>query len=416
MKKLSIAEENAMMERAKQQRAVDELAAMLCGDADPAPDTEPARVIKVDSETGTMQPLEAETTTTDHLTAEGIKVDMIKAAAEMCIDEDTEAIQIDVGPGFLNECEFGKYQMTRANDSGIRIAPIQNDPECHSLRLYNEAISALDALINDGIDDETATEQAESLLDRLRQVRMNAFEHMVPWEQLAGGGAQWPTGKNTCWKWCRIACCTTISAMAAPTNPTDTKAAVPCMRNSLQRYAAAGERRKMNMEKKPDSSPIIIPNGREIHIIEFLVGLHAQVKQGEEILKDRIQKIPGAWRDYRLTSSKLEKVLGGVYATLPTKTLRHMDRLCQCGEVIIRPKPMIKMPDDVQIVPTEDLRMLINFAMTSECAICLKDCREQKKCRLRNALSTIAPANNISVDGLCPYANVVAKCEYGQYI
>ena len=170
------------------------------------------------------------------------------------------------------------------------------------------------------------------------------------------------------------------------------------------------------MEKKPDSPPIIIPNGREIHIIEFLAGLYAQVKQGEEILKDRIQKIPGAWRDYRLTSSKLEKVLGGVYATLPTKTLRHTDRLCQCGEVIIRPKPMIKMPDDVQIVGNDDLKQLINTAIASECAMCLKDAREQKKCPLRKALENIAPTAAVHENGLCAYTDVAAGNEYGKYI
>lgn len=161
---------------------------------------------------------------------------------------------------------------------------------------------------------------------------------------------------------------------------------------------------------------IMEPNSREVHAIEFLAGLDNQLASNQDALRPRLEKIPNGWRDYRLAVTRTEKVLDAVYETLPDKTLRHMERLCLHGEVVIRPKPLIKMPDDVQIVPTEDLRMLINSAMQSECAICVKDCREQKKCRLRKALSTIAPANNVTADGLCPYTNVVAKCEYGQYI
>ena len=161
---------------------------------------------------------------------------------------------------------------------------------------------------------------------------------------------------------------------------------------------------------------VLDPTAREVHAIEFLAGLDKQLVDAQNALKPRLDKIPNGWRDFRLAVTRTEKVLDAVYETLPAKTLKHMERLCSYGEVVIRPKPMIKMPDDVQIVQSDDLRMLINSAMSSECAICVKDRKEQKKCKLRKALSVIAPANNIGADGLCPYTNVAAKCEYGQYI
>ena len=132
-------------------------------------------------------------------------------------------------------------------------------------------------------------------------------------------------------------------------------------------------------------------NGREIHIIEFLAGLDAQLIQGQDILRERLKLIPGGWRRFRLAVMTTQRLLDEIYATLPMRTLRHMQRLCENGQVIIRPKPMIKMPDDVQIVQADDLRMLINTAMAAECAICLRDAREQKGCALRKALSNIAP-------------------------
>ena len=167
---------------------------------------------------------------------------------------------------------------------------------------------------------------------------------------------------------------------------------------------------------KSEKLPEMIPNARELHIIEFVAGLHAQIKKGEEILKPRLDAIPGGWMNYRTASSRIEKVLDGIYQTLPMKTLRHMDRLCQCGEVIIRPKPAIKMPDDTRIVLSDDLKMLINVAITNECAMCIKDGREQKKCALRKALENIAPTAGVSKKGLCAYVEVAAQNELGKYI
>ena len=125
----------------------------------------------------------------------------------------------------------------------------------------------------------------------------------------------------------------------------------------------------MNEAKKPTTMPA---NAREIHIIEFLAGLDAQLMQGQEILRDRLALVPDGWRKFRLAVTTTEKVLDGIYETLPMKTLKHMDRLCQCGQVIVRPRPLVKMPDDVQIVPADDLRLIINMIVAQECAMCLK--------------------------------------------
>lgn len=165
-----------------------------------------------------------------------------------------------------------------------------------------------------------------------------------------------------------------------------------------------------------DAPPTIPANAREIHSIEFIAGLDAQLKQGQEILKERLQRIPGAWRNFRLAMSCIEKVVDGIYATLPPRTLRHMDKLAACGEIIIRPKPMIKMPNDVQIVLNDDLKLLINTSIASECAVCLKDAKEQKKCALRKALENIAPTAALHEDGLCTYVDVVTGNKLGEYI
>ena len=168
--------------------------------------------------------------------------------------------------------------------------------------------------------------------------------------------------------------------------------------------------------KAQSNVEIMDTNAREIHVIEFLAGLDAQLASAQTVLEARIRKIPNGWRDFRLALTKTEKLLDALYKTLPTKTLMHMQRICQYGEVIIRPKPAIKMPDDVQILPKDDVKQLINIALAAECAVCLKDARQQKKCKLRGALQTIAQPQVLKNDGLCPYTHVAAGNEYGEYI
>ena len=161
---------------------------------------------------------------------------------------------------------------------------------------------------------------------------------------------------------------------------------------------------------------IIEPNAREIQAIEYLAAIDCQLIASQKQLENRLKQIPNGWRDYRLATTRIERVLDAVYETLPEKTLKHLYRLSTNGEVVIRPKSITKRPDDVQIVGTDDLKMLINVAMASECAVCMKDIREQKRCKLRKALECIAPAKELPANGLCAYAEVAANSEYGMYI
>lgn len=166
-----------------------------------------------------------------------------------------------------------------------------------------------------------------------------------------------------------------------------------------------------------NNTTIIPADGQEILVIELLAGLDCRLMKSQEILKPRLDTIPNGWRDFRLAVTRTEKVLDAVYATLPPKTLQHMDRLYNYGEVVIRPKPLIKIHgDDVRIVDYDDLKMLINTTIAAECAMCVKDAREQKKCKLRAVLENIAPTEAIHKNGLCAYVDVAAGNELGEYI
>lgn len=158
------------------------------------------------------------------------------------------------------------------------------------------------------------------------------------------------------------------------------------------------------------------PNSKEIHTIEYVACLDKQLSNAEKHLKDRLKGIPNGWRDFRLVAKTTERLLDKLYDTVPDKTKLHMQRMEEFGQVIIRPNPAIKLPGDVQVVLLDDLLMLVNTTIASECAVCLKDSREQKKCKLRKALMNITPPKEVPEGGLCAYAEVAAKSEFGKYI
>lgn len=180
-----------------------------------------------------------------------------------------------------------------------------------------------------------------------------------------------------------------------------------------------------NMQKKmpsiPETAPAmkpqrVEPNAHEIHGIEFIAGLDAQIAKFDAALKPRLQCIPNGYRDFRLARKLIEKTLDGLYDTMPQKTLLHMQRLNELGEVVIRPRPAATKGQYVQIVDNETLKFLINKIIASECAICLNDRAGVKKCRLRKALNLVVPPDAQRFDGACPYRDVAITNELGEYI
>lgn len=161
--------------------------------------------------------------------------------------------------------------------------------------------------------------------------------------------------------------------------------------------------------------PISEANARELHQIEFLAGLDARMNGNPDVLRERLKDVPDGWRQYRIAMAAVAKVLDGVYRTLPTRTLHHMARLNDNGEVVIRMIPPVKT-GDAQIVGNKELRVLINAAIEGHCALCLKSGGEVRSCPLRRALILVAPPQDFAKDGMCPYQHVAAGNALGEYI
>lgn len=175
--------------------------------------------------------------------------------------------------------------------------------------------------------------------------------------------------------------------------------------------------------------PVSEANAKELHQIEYLAGLDARLNGDPDALKKRLKDVPDGWRQYRIAMTAVEKVLDGVYRTLPDKTMHHMAMLHDYGEIVIRPRPVVRA-DDVQIVGSKELRVLINAAIEGHCAICLKRGGEARSCPMRRALMLIAPPHALIDDAsadadkasksapstVCAYQRVAAGNPLGEYI
>lgn len=155
-------------------------------------------------------------------------------------------------------------------------------------------------------------------------------------------------------------------------------------------------------------------NGHELHIIEYLMALDAQLNGHQDALRERLKLVPNGWRQWRLITTATRNLLQAVYDTLPDKTLLYIDRLRAQGEVVVRFRPASRTHETV-LASQDDLREIINAAMAGECAVCLRDEDAAKRCKLRRAMMDIVPPDDVPRCG-CAYRNIAIESEYGKYI
>lgn len=142
-------------------------------------------------------------------------------------------------------------------------------------------------------------------------------------------------------------------------------------------------------------------SGREMETLEKLLLLDAAMQRGAGAIKARLGQIENGWRDYRMLSAVLDKLVTNLLATCPVKTLNRLKQMAINSEIIIRPT-FCGRREGFAAVPLDDLETILRALCAAECAICVRDDSEVKRCRLRKAMMTFAPVDNIPQFG-CGY-------------
>lgn len=146
--------------------------------------------------------------------------------------------------------------------------------------------------------------------------------------------------------------------------------------------------------------------GDEMATMEKLVAFEAVLKTGNKNLEQRIKSIDGGWREYRVALSAIDRLLPKLYETMTSKHLRNIENMLRHGRVVIRVNAAAS-ETDYTLAAEDDLETIINAAMGSECALCLKEGADAKRCELRKALINICPPEGDDGNG-CWYARHAA--------
>lgn len=156
---------------------------------------------------------------------------------------------------------------------------------------------------------------------------------------------------------------------------------------------------------------------KELRLIECIAGIQSRLEAGAHDLEKRIKSVPDLWRQWRIATVAMTKVMDGLYDTLPYRALERMDQLCRHGEWAMRPKSPMNKRTDVEIILEKDFNVLINTAMSARCAFCMNEGKDIKNCELRKVLMNVAPPNVLNEkSALCPFAVVALDNELGEYI
>lgn len=153
--------------------------------------------------------------------------------------------------------------------------------------------------------------------------------------------------------------------------------------------------KKQNLQELP-------VNGREMRSIEFLHAFERELETAEKTLEQRLRSIPDGWRRFRLVRTQTKYVLNAVYDTMPSAKIWALIRRVETGELVMRPKAVTKMPDEM-IVRADDVSLICEAVIEHECSLCVKAGKEIKCCPLRQAMQRMATPYDVPRSG-CEYA------------
>lgn len=145
---------------------------------------------------------------------------------------------------------------------------------------------------------------------------------------------------------------------------------------------------------------------REIKSIELIAALDTRLATDQGYLNDRLRSVPDLYRQWRIAQVAIEKVIDGLYKTLLPDAMLRMRKTYESGEVVIRPKSTLNKLTDSTIVLTKDINQLVKVVVNEQCAMCLKDKGDIRKCELRKALMNVCPPSEKFDGFLCEYAKL----------
>ena len=147
---------------------------------------------------------------------------------------------------------------------------------------------------------------------------------------------------------------------------------------------------------------------KELEELLYLYSFDIHMQKENPDLMKRIKSIPDAMRQWRMARTMVRNTLIKLIDTLPAKRKHTIDIYREHGELTLKINPLKGLDDFDVVVPADDYNVIATAAMKSQCATCMLEGKDVKRCRLREALNTAVPPKNEKVSKFgCEYQSLI---------
>ena len=188
---------------------------------------------------------------------------------------------------------------------------------------------------------------------------------------------------------------------------------VPVKRQEAVKHpGAAGKAQSPTIGRKAVApSP---PDRRENRFMTNLMVVLHTILSDRDAAEKRLKEYgyKNVRRDIGLLVYLVDKLQREMLETMPERRLNYYARMAKEAQIVIDFPGAVPRGRHL-LVEVRDLAAITEAAMRSECVLCMRDGREVKNCRLREALITVAPPSEWSRTG-CEYRNPASQLIQGE--
>lgn len=157
-------------------------------------------------------------------------------------------------------------------------------------------------------------------------------------------------------------------------------------------------------------------NGKELKALQLAWQLLGSMeKSGGAALEARLRRA-GAWRMWRLASAWLRRALAlMVRETVCLEQQQLCEHVLRNGKIDI--SIQASTGGDMVVVPAAALKTMADTAIGYQCAMCLREGKEIRRCALRRAMLRACPPDSLEETSGCVYRDLLLASETpGQYV
>lgn len=146
-------------------------------------------------------------------------------------------------------------------------------------------------------------------------------------------------------------------------------------------------------------------NYRELNLCMILYALDANLQENGHVLKNRFAGIKRGKSHWGMFRWLARKIIEELVDTMDDNDRRKMMVLKSHGSLSVKAFTDIKKDQWDIVVSADDFNWLASYAIDANCATCMREGKEIKKCKLRQTMIHCVPPKETSMIG-CEYQNI----------